>query len=223
MHEGHRTRLRSKFLKYGAEGLEKHELLELYLMYSIPRKNTNDIAHDLINEFKTLDFLLKANIDDISRVKGVGKNSALLLKLLDKLSDMISGNDLITYKISSKEDAYRYIEINCSSYADRTILILYINPRMEVTSIDILGINSESFAKPIRDVLRDIIKSETKYVMIAEKIDDKYRESGLNNDYIKKLNYYFSMLDVKILDIVALCENKCESLIKAKPPQKRDF
>ena len=50
-HDGHRDRMRERIEKSGISSLQNHEILE-YLLYAfIPRKNTNDIAHALIDKF----------------------------------------------------------------------------------------------------------------------------------------------------------------------------
>ena len=49
LHIGHRERLRQRLMTYGADALCEHELLELMLFYPLPRINTNEIAHSLIN------------------------------------------------------------------------------------------------------------------------------------------------------------------------------
>ena len=51
MHEGHRERVREKYIKYGIDALCDHEVLELVLFYSIPRGDTNALAHLLLEEF----------------------------------------------------------------------------------------------------------------------------------------------------------------------------
>ena len=53
-HDGHRGRLRKKFIDGGVDCLATHELLELLLFYCVVRRNTNDIAHNLIDRFGSL-------------------------------------------------------------------------------------------------------------------------------------------------------------------------
>lgn len=62
MHEGHRSRLKKKFLLNDMDYFEDHEVLELILFYAIPRKNTNDVAHNLLKKFGSLDKILDAPI-----------------------------------------------------------------------------------------------------------------------------------------------------------------
>lgn len=86
LHSGHRDRLRKKFLQYGADGLEFHELMELLLFYSIPRKDTNEIAHRLLERFPTLGRLMSAEYDELCDIKGISENSAVLIRLFSELA-----------------------------------------------------------------------------------------------------------------------------------------
>ena len=83
MHDGHRKRMKKRFLEGGR--LSDHELLEMLLCYAIPRKNTNDIAHRLLAHFESLDGVLTADERDLASVLGMGENSALLLKLIGRI------------------------------------------------------------------------------------------------------------------------------------------
>lgn len=82
MHEGHRARMRKKIMEMGADALEPHELLEVYLYSSISRRNTNDIAHKLIDRFGSLAGVLDADINELMEVDGIGEISAQQIKLL---------------------------------------------------------------------------------------------------------------------------------------------
>lgn len=79
IHDGHRERMRERFLQTGFEGMEDHEALELLLYYFFPRINTNPIAHRLIDTFGSFYGVLSANPRDLEKVHGVGKNTAVLL------------------------------------------------------------------------------------------------------------------------------------------------
>ena len=85
MHEHHRVRMRQRLLKEGIDNLAKHEILEILLFYSIPQKNTNDIAHLLLDRFGSLSNVFDASIEELLKVKGVGQTSASLIKFLPEL------------------------------------------------------------------------------------------------------------------------------------------
>ncbi len=82
MHEGHRERMREKYLQNGINALAPHEVLELLLFFSQPRVNTNETAHRLLETFRSFSGVLDADIESLCSVDGVGKNSALLLHLI---------------------------------------------------------------------------------------------------------------------------------------------
>ena len=85
LHSGHRKRVKENVIKNGFSQLEEHKLLELMLFYSIPREDTNELAHKLLNEFGTLDELFKASIDRLKRVDGVGDNTAVMIATIGEL------------------------------------------------------------------------------------------------------------------------------------------
>lgn len=81
VHDGHRARKREQFLSAGPDAFADHELLELLLYHAIPRRDTNPIAHQLIDEFGSLKAVFEALPEDLKRVDGIGENAAMLLKL----------------------------------------------------------------------------------------------------------------------------------------------
>lgn len=85
IHAGHRERVRENVFKNGFEQLEDHRLLELLLFYSIPREDTNEIAHRLLNEFGSFTEIIKATPRKLCEVQGVGKNSAIQLAAIGEL------------------------------------------------------------------------------------------------------------------------------------------
>ncbi len=82
MHDGHRERLRNKIRKSGFECLEDHEKLEYLLFSFIPRRDTNAIAHALIDTFGSYKKVLNAEVALLAQVKGMTENAALFLHLL---------------------------------------------------------------------------------------------------------------------------------------------
>ncbi len=84
-HKNHRMRLRKRFIKEGLRSFEDHNILELLLFYSIPQKDTNSLAHALLDRFGSLSAVFDAEIDELNKVKGIGETSAVLIKLIPQL------------------------------------------------------------------------------------------------------------------------------------------
>ena len=85
-HEGHRQRVKEIFLKNGLDSFEDHRVLEILLYYAIPKKDTNETAHLLLNTFGSLDKVFEAEYADLTKVKGIGENAASLIKFFQMLS-----------------------------------------------------------------------------------------------------------------------------------------
>ena len=84
-HSGHRSRKRRQFRDHGIDAFADHEVLELLLYYAIPRRDTNPVAHALIDRFGSLNAVLSAPVEELERVPGMGANAALLLKLVPQV------------------------------------------------------------------------------------------------------------------------------------------
>lgn len=79
LHGNHRARLRKRYEKSGLDDFEDHVILELLLFQSIPRRDTNPLAHRLLDQFGSLLEVLKAPEDRLLQVQGVGKVTARML------------------------------------------------------------------------------------------------------------------------------------------------
>lgn len=90
IHSGHRKRVKANVIKNGFSQLEEHKLLELMLFYSIPREDTNELAHKLINHFGSFEEVFKADIEQLKRVDGVGENTAIMIAAMGETFSRIS-------------------------------------------------------------------------------------------------------------------------------------
>ena len=82
LHKGHRDRLKSRFLEEGLDGFTDIQVLELLLFFVIPRRDTNPIAHNLLNRFGSLTQVLEADVEELKKVEGIGQEAAVFLHLM---------------------------------------------------------------------------------------------------------------------------------------------
>jgi DNA repair protein RadC len=85
--EGHRKRLRNRFLKSGLQGFHDYEVIELLLSLNTPRKDCKQSAKLLIKQFKTFQGVLEANHESLCAIKGVGPANSLGIRLIKEVSD----------------------------------------------------------------------------------------------------------------------------------------
>ena len=116
MHEGHRQRLKKRFLQEGLDSFEDHEIFELLLYYAIPQGDTNPIAHRLLNEFHSPKAVFDATLEDLLKVPGIGEHSAVLIKLIPHLSNFftsLSTREMTTLCTSFEAGKYVCSKIGC--------------------------------------------------------------------------------------------------------------
>ena len=85
IHDGHRQRLKERFLQGGLDNFTDVQVLELVLFYCIPRKDTNPIAHALLDHFGSLSQVLEASVEELQKVPGIGENTAIYLTMLTQV------------------------------------------------------------------------------------------------------------------------------------------
>ena len=83
-HKGHRQRMRERVQSYGLDSLAEHEALEYVLYLTNAQKDTNGIAHDLIDRFGDFAAVLEASEEELCTVEGVGPSTARMLHLLPR-------------------------------------------------------------------------------------------------------------------------------------------
>lgn len=108
LHKNHRQRLKKRFLEQGIEGFDDHNMLELLLFYAIPRRDTNEIGHRLINHFGSISAVFDAPIEELSAIEGMGENSALFLKLMPAIAKRYLTDVGSDVYIATSHDAGKY-------------------------------------------------------------------------------------------------------------------
>lgn len=86
LHEGHRKRIKMRYLAEGIDAFEDYQVLELLLFYCIPMRDTNELAHKMISQYGSLAGLFEADSKDICKRCGVSENTAILLSMIPSLS-----------------------------------------------------------------------------------------------------------------------------------------
>ena len=81
VHDGHRDRVRERFLNDGLDGFRDHQVMELLLFYGIPRKDTNEIAHKLMERFGSFSGVFDASFESLIEC-GLSRSCASFIKLI---------------------------------------------------------------------------------------------------------------------------------------------
>ncbi|HCE33060.1 MULTISPECIES: RadC family protein [Fusobacterium] len=206
--QGHRERIKEKFLKNGIDGFAEYEILELLLTYCIPRKDTKPIAKELLNKFKSLDNIFKADFDKLSAIDGLGKNSIVFLKLIGDLPSIIYKDELKnkklvdkeTLKISNKDILLKYLRNKIGYGEIEKFYVLYLSSSNEVIEFEenSVGTLDRSSVYP-REIYKKIINLNAKSVILAhnhpsDNITPSKCDIELTNEIAKGLKNFGALL-----------------------------
>ncbi len=169
LHSGHRKRVKAKALDIGFGHLDDHQLLELLLFYSIPREDTNALAHRLLNEFGSLNDLLKATPEQIKKVSGAGENTALLISAVSEISQRsltVKKDGRVTYKTT--ED-YKKLAISGLQYESVEKVFIFCfdtHGRMKKCACISQGDKTSSYID-VAAAVKTMVESDCKKAIIA--------------------------------------------------------
>ena len=93
--DGHRARLRARFLAGGADAIAEHELLEMVLFLALPRRDTTPIARSLLMRFGSYAGAISASVPDLLAVDGLGEAGAAALKIVQAAAQRLAKAEVL--------------------------------------------------------------------------------------------------------------------------------
>ena len=169
IHDGHRQRLKERFLREGLDQFDELYVLELLLFYCIPRKDTNPIAHALLNHFGSLTSVLEASPEELEQVPGITKNASTFLSLIPQVGRYYQ------IKRAQPGDILCTIE-QCGNYLvpyfygreNETVFLLCLDAKCKVLACKLIGEGSVNSANiPIRRVVEMALNANATTVVLA--------------------------------------------------------
>lgn len=168
IHAGHRSRMKSRFEKNQFEGFADHEILEVMLYFTNKTKNTNGIAHDLLDRFGSIDNVLRAEPDELVKIKGVGAETVFFFKALADFMRVHAMQASEGKALDSFESRREYFFSQLWMYSDEVFLLTCLDDRQRILSTSIVARGTPGSVKPPnRDIVRRVVNQHCNSVMIA--------------------------------------------------------
>ena len=169
IHDGHRARLKARFMEHGLDNFNDINILEILLFFSIPRKDTNVLAHALIDHFGSLDKVFDASVPELEAIPGLGENSALLISLVPQIARrymMAKGRNV--FAITSSAEAGRYFLPRLIFEREEKVLLVCLDTQKRVISCTNLGsgvVNAVDIN--VRKVVETAVRNRASSVILA--------------------------------------------------------
>ncbi len=170
IHKGHRKRELQEFVaNINHTDIPHHKLLEMLLYYGVPQKDTNRIAHDLINTFGSFDRVLEADITDILAIKDITHNAAALIKLILPLTAAyIDSKFGEADTLKTREDIGGFLLQKYFTVSNERCSVICLNNAGRLLSFDIIAEGDiESVGISIRLIVERALKTGATAVVLA--------------------------------------------------------
>jgi DNA repair protein RadC len=169
IHAGHRKRLRQRFLEEGLDNFDEINALELLLFYCIPQKDTNPIAHDLLDRFGSLPQVLEATPEELMSVDGISEYSVTFLKLITAAGRYYQVKRAETGEIlRTISQCGNYLVPRFYGRENETVFLLCLDAKCKVLGCKLVGEGSVNSANiPIRRVVEIALNSNATTVILA--------------------------------------------------------
>lgn len=168
LHDGHRQRLIQRFLEEDLDNFEPHNVLELLLFYAIPRKDTNELAHVLMDTFGSLKGVFDAPYEELIKVTGIGPNTAALLKLVPSLTRTYYSSDARSIILDTSEKSGEYFLPYYIGQTEEVVRLACLDAGGKVISNQILHRGSANAAEVnMRKIVNIALRNNAMGVILA--------------------------------------------------------
>ena len=218
IHDGHRQRLKTRFREEGLDHFEEHQVLELLLYYTIPRRDTNPIAHELLNKFGSLAQVLEARPEELAKVPGMGDSAATFLSLITAVGRYYLVNRTMQETIlPSIEKCGQYLLPFFYGRRNETVFILCLDAKCKVLCCKEMGEGSvNSAGVPIRRIVETALGANATSVILAHNHPSGFAlPSGEDVQTTKRVAVALDAVEIQLVDHIVVADDDFVSLAQS--------
>ena len=214
IHSGHRSRVREKIKSGALKNMHDHEILEYLLFHSVAYKDTNELAHRLIERFGSFHGVLDATYDDLMQEKGVTEVTATFLSSLPTVFKRYVEDLNRKTKVENTSDVARLMEMKFVGENVEKMYLLCLDGNMNVLKCELIGEgNSREVRVDNRKVMEAAIRSNAEYAIIVHNHPNKSPKPSSDDieaTYIVKR--MLGEVGIKLIDSIIAAGEKYVSL-----------
>jgi len=219
VHKNHRERMRQKFKK-SPQTMPDHELLEMLLYYSIPRIDTNAIAHELFDiAKKRLENVFSLDAAQIKSVDGLGERSAELISLLRELKKRIEIEKLNCQKVKklTTQNIKNYLISEFLGLKKEQFLMICTDMDCNMLNKHILSVGSESSSVvSVKEIVRNAICDKASFVFIAHNHPNGLLIPSDNDiEVTKTVCEALALVEIPVIEHYIVTNKDCVGIIKS--------
>jgi DNA repair protein RadC len=182
----------------------------MLLFYSIPRKDTNDIAHELIKKFGSFSGVFDASYDQLKTVKGITDNSAVLIKMIAPVYKQYRIDKSNSEKLFNVSQCGEYLMSQYAALNNERIMLICLNASNRVLGCEKLGDGDvANVSVNFRKVVETILKYPTTVAVILahNHPDGVALPSREDIEATIELRQSLRAIDINLIDHIIVSEN----------------
>lgn len=209
IHSGHRARMRERFLTQGADSLLTHEMLEMLLYYAIPQKNTNPLAHELLNTFGSLRAVFTASPEALRNVPGTTSGVITMLAFLRAFYQRSMLESAIGANLQTKEDAVRIFRSITRFEESEQLWIAFLSKDLRVRDIVLFSDHAEKCVSVDVTKISEIAekRSASTIIMMHNHLSGPPVPSSHDIEMTRRAVHHLNSDAVYLLDHLIITEN----------------
>lgn len=218
VHKGHRERLKARFLETGLDTFTDVQALELLLFYAIPQRDTNPIAHALLDRFGSLSQVLDAQPEDLKRVPGVSDHSATLLRLVTDLARFYQVDCAQRTEVLTSLDACgAYLVPRFFGRTLETVFLLCLDAKCKVLCCREIGEGSVNAASiSVRKVVEAALSANATTVVLAHNHPSGVALPSADDvQTTRRIAAALSAVEIRLIDHIVVAEGDFISMAQS--------
>jgi len=209
--EGHRKRLREKFIRSGISGFHDYEIVELLLTLGTPRKDCKQQAKKAIRKFKTLRGVLEAPMEELQEIKGIGPHNVFGIKLVQEVAREFLKERILQKPIcKSSKEIFDYLYHSMRDLKKEVFKVIFLDGRNQIIDIEDLfeGTLNASSIYP-REIIKSAIKNNAiSLIFVHNHPSGNPEPSQSDKNITEDLVFVGNLMQIRILDHIIIGDNK---------------
>ena len=191
--------------------------MELLLFYSIPRKDTNEIAHLLIEKFGSINGIAEASIDELKHVRGIGDNSAVLISLIMEFAKNYAETIKDAPKrLDSMTKLVEYAKNQTFGAVKELVYCICMDDGYNIVGNNLIAVGNLNESRPvIRSVIElCVLKRATTVAIIHNHPNGGVEPSEADIDFTTMLERELDVIGVKLVEHVIVDSKRYTPILK---------
>ena len=206
---------------YGEKALSNAELLAIIIKTGNKEESSLEVAQKILNLDKAkkgdLNFLQELSIEDLMKIKGIGKVKAIQLKAICELTIRMSRP--ANYKkiqVKATKDVAKLLMNEMRFLKKEIVKIIVLNNKNEILTIKDIGMGISNFVElGLKDVLLEPIKLEApKFIIVHNHPSGNATPSRQDILFTEKLAEMSGKLGIELLDHIVIGDLDYKSICK---------